>query len=317
MSPKNMMVTTIGDELRLATNFRSKVIGIALKDRGAILPAGHSANAAYWYDNTNGNWITSTHYMNQLPDWVNQMNNRKLVDSFYQLNWQTLYPINTYTQSTADVKTYEATPFGADQKGFPYQLQPFKGKNYGAIATTPYGNSITFEMAKAAIINEQLGKRGETDMLCVSFSSPDYIGHSFGPNSVETEDNYLRLDLEMAAFFDFLDKEIGVNNYTVFLTADHGVAHVPQFLKENNLPGGVFDDKAVQQQLNTLLKERFGKDKLVTSMYNYQVHFNHAILDTADIEMEEVVKIVKKHLYKNEAVASVFELGEVQEYPMN
>ena len=138
MSPRNMLVTSVCDELRLATNFKSKVIGIAIKDRGGILTAGHSANAAYWYDNTTGDWITSTYYMTDLPKWVKDFNAKKSVDQYYQQGWNTLYPINTYTQSTEDDKPYEGKPFGAAAKAFPYDMKGFIGKNYGAIASTPW-----------------------------------------------------------------------------------------------------------------------------------------------------------------------------------
>jgi predicted AlkP superfamily pyrophosphatase or phosphodiesterase len=240
MSPKNMLTTTIGDELRIATNFKSKVIGIAVKDRGAILPAGHSATGAYWYDGKSGNFITSTYYYNSLPQWVEQFNNRKLVDSLYKLNWvATKLTKEQYLQyATEDIKDYESKPFGKDQLGFPYNLEKYVGKDYGKISTTPYGNTITTEMAKAAILAEKLGKNTATDMLTVSYSSPDYIGHSFGPNSWELLDNYIRLDEELGQLLNFLDTQVGKDAYTVFLTADHAVAHVPSFLKEHKIPAG-------------------------------------------------------------------------------
>jgi len=175
MSPHNLLVTTIGDELRLATNFRSKVIGIALKDRAAILPAGQSANGAYWYNDKTGGWITSSYYMNDLPKWLKDLNEKKLVDGYYAKNWNTLYPLNTYVQSAPDEETYEYRPFGATAKGFPYNLTPFIGKNYGLLHVTPYGNSFTLDMARAAINGERLGTGGVTDMLAISLSSPDYI----------------------------------------------------------------------------------------------------------------------------------------------
>ncbi|TAE08500.1 MAG: alkaline phosphatase family protein, partial [Bacteroidetes bacterium] len=186
MSPKNMQTTSITDELRLNSNFKSKVIGIALKDRGAILPAGHSANGAYWYDTRTGKFVTSTFYTNALPNWVDNFNNRKLVDSFYALGWKTLLDTAVYTQyATADEKPFESRPFGKEATKFPYNLSGYIGKDYGKIATTPWGNTITALMAKEAIVQEQLGKTNATDFLAVSFSSPDYIGHSFGPDSWE------------------------------------------------------------------------------------------------------------------------------------
>ena len=234
MSPKNMLTTTIGDELKLATNFKSKVIGIAIKDRGSILPAGHAADAAYWYDGKSGNFITSSYYMNDLPLWVKEINNRKMVDSFYTMGWNTFLNKSVYPEyATDDEKLYETKPFGATALGFPYTLSNYKGKDYSKISTTPYGNSLTIEMAKAAVINEKMGKGAATDLLAISFSSPDYIGHAFGPNSWEMVDDYVRLDDELGKFFQFLDATVGKNQYTVFLTADHAVAHVAGFMKEH------------------------------------------------------------------------------------
>jgi hypothetical protein len=220
MSPHNLLVTTIGDELQLATNFRSKVTGIALKDRAAVLPAGHSATGAYWYDEANGNWITSSYYCKQLPQWVQQLNDKKLPDQYFARDWNTLYPADTYLQSAPDEELYEHRPFGRDVKGFPYNLRQFAGKNYSLLPVTPYGNTLTFDMAKAAVDGEQLGADSITDLLALSLSTPDYIGHTFGPNSVEAEDMFLRLDRELGSFLDFLDEKVGKGEYLVFLTAD-------------------------------------------------------------------------------------------------
>ncbi len=315
-SPKNLLVTTIGDEIRLSNNFRSKVIGVALKDRGSILPAGHSATAAYWYDVNSGNWITSTYYMTDLPKWASDFNAKKIVDKYYENGWNTLYPINTYTQSTADEKDYENKPFDKDQTKFPYALKQFVGKKYGSIATTPFGNSMTFDMAKAALDNEQLGKGAETDMLCVSLSSTDYVGHSFGPNSIETEDTYLRLDKDLGDFLSYLDAKIGKGQYTVFLSADHGVAHVPAFMKENKLPGGTFSEGDAMKQMNTSLKEKFGVDKLVVAVMNYQVHLNHPIIDSAKADEAAITKWVIGYLQQQDAISQVFAINNMIATPL-
>ncbi len=317
MSPKNNFSTTIGDELRLATNFRSKVIGIAIKDRGAILPAGHSANAAYWYDGVSGNWITSTYYMNDLPAWVKNFNSKKLADGFYEKGWNTLYPIKTYTQSTKDENEFEAKAFGADQKGFPYDLKRFAGKSYGTISATPFGNTLTLMLTKDAISNEQLGKDSITDFLAVSFSSPDYVGHSFGPNSIEVEDTYLRLDKDLGELFDYLDRTVGKGQYLTFLTADHGVAHVPAFLKEHQLPGGVVDDNRMMGDLNTLLKEKYGKAGLVVSTYNYQISLNHALIDTAKLDRSGIVNDIIRYVKNIQGVDRVFAIDQLMDQPMH
>jgi predicted AlkP superfamily pyrophosphatase or phosphodiesterase len=317
MSPRNMLTTTIGDELRLATNFRSKVIGIAIKDRGGILPAGHSANAAYWYDSRLGNWITSTYYMNDLPQWVKDFNAKKQTDAFYNMGWNTLYPINTYVQSSKDENEFEAKPLGTDQKGFPYDLKRFIGKNYGAIASTPYGNSLTAMMAKEAITNEEMGKDSVTDFLAVSFSSPDYIGHAFGPNSIEVEDTYLRLDKELGELFDYLDRTVGKGQYISFLTADHGVSHVPGFLVENKLPGGTVDDNAMIDDLNKLLAEKYKQKNLVLSAYNYQISLNHTVIDSTDLVKEDIIQDMIRYVSKIKGVDRVFAIDELMEQPMN
>lgn len=313
MSPRNLLVTTVGDELRLSANFRSKVIGIAIKDRGAILPAGHSANAAYWFDTKTGNWISSTYYMQDLPQWTKDFNANKPIDSYYENNWNTLYPIETYNQSTTDEKIYEFKTFGNDQTKFPYNLKQFIGKNYNAIFTSPYGNSLTLDMAKLAIENEKLGGGNETDMLTVSLSSTDIIGHLFGPNSIETEDMYLRLDKDLADFFNFLDNKIGKGQYTLFLTADHGGSHVPGFLRENKIPAGIYDDGKMKKEINAQLREKFGKDSLVVSMLNYQVNLNHHRIDSANLDEKEIIKCILQFVEKKEFVLRAFETSKLTE----
>lgn len=313
MSPRNMLVTTICDELRLATNFKSKVIGISLKDRGGILPAGHSANGAYWYDNTNGSWITSTYYMNELPKWVTDFNTQKQVDKYYQTGWSLLYPANSYLQSTADEKTYEAKPFGP---GFPYDMKNFIGKDYGKITTTPMGNTFTAEFAKAAITGEQLGADNITDFIAVSFSSPDYIGHTFGPNSVEAEDGFLRLDKELGKLLDFLDSKVGKGQYTVFLSADHGVAEVPEFMKENKLPGGRVFMSTIMNQINKELKEKYSISNIIVSDDNYQLHLNHPSLDSAKISKKELTRWLVDRLAPDSGIARVFAIEDLYNVPL-
>ncbi|WP_246197747.1 alkaline phosphatase PafA [Chitinophaga agrisoli] len=309
MSPRNMLVTTIGDELRLATNFRSKVVGVAIKDRGAILPAGHSANAAFWYDGTTGNWITSTYYMNELPSWAQNFNAQQWPARYLKEPWNTLYPVTSYQQSTTDEEPYEGRYKGADNTSFPHALGGEFGNAFGAIASTPFGNTMTLEFAKKAVEGYNLGQGSETDFLAISLSSTDYVGHQFGPNSVEIEDTYLRLDKDLAAFFDYLDKKIGKGQYTFFITADHGVAHVPGFLKENKLPGGVANPslKALNDQINS----RFGVANVVMANTNYQLYLNHDAIEKAGKSEKEIVDFLIRELLRLPAVANAFPLREL------
>ncbi|MBM3915419.1 MAG: alkaline phosphatase family protein [Sphingomonadales bacterium] len=313
MSPKNMLVTSIADELRLATNFQAKVIGIAIKDRGAILPAGHSANGAYWYDNSVGNWISSSYYMPALPSWAEAFNQRKVPDSFYAAGWSLLYPAASYKASTADNKSYENKVFG---EGFPYDLKKYMGKDYGKINTTSMGNEMTLAFATTALLAESLGRDDITDLLAISFSSPDYIGHSFGPNSVEAEDAMLRMDLALGQFFDLLDRTVGKGLYTAFLTADHGAAHIPEFSKENKLPGGrVFMGKIIDR-LNAGLEKNYRIKKLIVSDDNYQLHLDHPLLDSAGIDADEVIGWLQKELLKEPGIDRAFSIKDLNTVPL-
>ena len=301
MSPKNLLSTTIGDELKLATNFRSKVIGIAIKDRGAILPAGHSADAAYWYDNKTGDWITSSYYENSLPAWVKDVNAKKLVDKYYAQDWPLLYAADTYEQSA----------FG--RKGFPRDTKQYVGKNYSVIAAIPYGNTFTFDMAKAAITGEKMGTTDNTDMIAISLSTPDYIGHAYGPNSVEQEDCFLRLDKDLGEFLDFLDEKLGKGNALVFLTADHGVANMPAFLNEHKIPAGNFDSQRVEEQLSSYLKKKYDGGNIVTGILNYQVYLDRNVMAENKINKEAVYADVIDFLTKNSAIDRAFALDAINQ----
>ncbi|WP_342329092.1 alkaline phosphatase PafA [Pedobacter sp. FW305-3-2-15-E-R2A2] len=311
MSPKNMLTTTITDELRLATNFQGKVIGISLKDRGSILPAGHSANAAYWFDGQTGDWITSTFYMTKLPAWVEDYNKIKLVNKFYEKNWPTLYPIETYTQSTADDKPYEGKARGEQSPVFPHPLKLYAGKNFEMIKSTPYGNTMTLDLAKLAILSEDLGKDNITDFLAVSCSSTDYVGHMYGPNSIEAEDTYLRLDKDLAEFFDYLDSKVGKGNYLFFLSADHGAAHVPGFMAENKLPGGTIDDSPVVKELNTRLEAQFGIKQAIIKSMNNQIYFNHKNIEQAKLDFDAVKAFSIEFLKTQNGFVNAVDLNKV------
>ncbi|MDB4922767.1 alkaline phosphatase PafA [Mucilaginibacter sp.] len=312
MSPRNMLVTTVTDELKLATNFRSKVIGIALKDRGGILPAGHTANAAYWFDDKSGNWITSTYYMKDLPQWVKDFNDQKLPETYLKQDWNTLYPIETYVQSTADDSKYEGKFKGMDAPTMPVKTSSLYKGNLGLIRSTPYGNTLTLDLAVAAINGEQLGQHSVTDFLAVSFSSTDYIGHQFGVNAVETEDTYLRLDRDFATFFTYLDAKVGKGNYTVFLTADHGAAHNTAFLKDKEIPADVWDDAAALKNLNQYLQDKYKADHLVLSLTNYQVNLNYKDVRYLHLDENVLKQDCISFLEKDPAIAFAVDMQKAQ-----
>lgn len=311
MSPKRMVASTITDELRLATNFKSKCIGIALKDRSSILPAGHAGNAAYFYDPNVGKWITSSYYgISDLPVWVNQFNDFKLPEKYMQQNWNTLKPIVEYYESDEDDVPYESALPGEASPVFEHktsQLSP----QYKVLLATPYGNSFTLKFAEGAILNEQLGQGNQTDFLAVSLSSTDYVGHSFGPNSIEVQDCYMRLDQDLSDFFAFLDKTVGAGNYLFFLTADHGVAHIPDYLKKKKMEGGVFNSATLVKQLNDSLKAVYGLDTLIVAYENMHLYFNNKLITEKKLNEQNIKSLVKHWTLQYKGVANVYDLSNL------
>ncbi|MEP3838012.1 MAG: alkaline phosphatase PafA [Algibacter sp.] len=303
MSPHRMKTTTFADENRLFTQMRGKTIGISIKDRGAILPAGHTANAAYWFNGSNeGHFISSSFYMNSLPDWVENFNDSNIAESYLK-PWNTLYDISTYTESGADLNDFEGTFKGKETATFPYDLNVLKDKNgnFDIIKGTPYGNSIVADFAIAAISGEALGEDNITDVLTVSFSSTDYVGHKFGVNSKEVEDTYIRLDKDLQRLFKALDKEVGKGEYTVFLTADHAAIDVPSYLQSVKIPAGYVNNDARKKQFNAFLKETYGTTEVLENISNDQIFLNREKIKALNLDLKDVQEAIvnEQMTYKN------------------
>ena len=289
MSPRKLESTTITDQLKLATNGVAKVISISLKDRAAILPGGHWANAAYWYDSKTGKFISSTYYIKELPEWVNKFNEKKLADTYLAKGWRISHPASDYEINYPDNSPYEKDVFAEGKTTFPHTFANVKPNDkYAILETTPYGNQIVEEFVKEAITNEKLGQGNETDFLAVSFSSTDYIGHSFGTNSVELEDTYLRLDAQIADLLKALDKEVGKGNYILFLTADHGALTTPGFLKEHNLPTGGLNFKNFFDSLKTFSVKKFGDKNIILNFSNNQIYLNKNLIEEKKLNIHKV-----------------------------
>jgi predicted AlkP superfamily pyrophosphatase or phosphodiesterase len=309
MSPSRMLTTTITDELKLATNFKGKVIGVSLKDRGAILPAGHKADAAYWFEGDDtGKWISSSYYFNQLPKWVNEVNKKNSVNTYLNSVWNTLLPIAEYTESIADNNPYEGTFTTEKTPTFPHNLKALRdsNENFSLIKATPFGCNITTEMAIAAIKGEQLGSDDITDFLAVSYSSTDYVGHQFGPKSVEVEDTYLRLDQSLGELITFLESSFGKENILIFLTSDHGAVEVPQFLMDNNLPAGYFDQKEAITELKAFLKNKWMVDNLIENVSNFQVFLNRESILKNKLNSADIQTDVAEFMLKFKGVGNTF-----------
>lgn len=315
ISPRNMLTTTITDELQFATNKRSKVVGIAIKDRGAALPAGHLGDA-YWYDGKTGEFMNSTYYGESLPDWVTAFNNRQLPKKYLSQTWETLFPIETYVQSVDDDNEFESPPIGKEAPIFPYILPDLMENNggLGMISSTPFGNTLTLDMAYAALSGEQLGKRGETDFLAVSFSSTDYVGHAFGPSSIELEDTYLRLDRELATFFEHLDNEIGEGEYLVFLTADHGVADVVRYMQHERVPAGSLNTRFVLTQLRGYTNEKYGEGNWIENFSNEQIFLNHSLIMEKEVDLTAMQEDIAEFLLRFDGIKETYTANDMRHH---
>lgn len=311
-SPENLLTTTITDELRLATNKKSKVISISLKDRSAILPGGHMANAAYWFEGSSGNFISSTYYMNELPKWVQSFNERQLAKKYLSEDWKTILPIDEYEESIKDDYAFETKFLGEDKPVFPHKLPELMQKNGGQtfIRSTPFGNSLLKDFAVETMINERMGKSGSTDFIAISFSSTDYVGHAYGPNSVELEDTYIRLDKEIAELLDFIDAQVGKKNALVFLTADHGAAAIPAYSQELKIPAGYVNEGKIIDTLKMYLAATYGAP-LVLKYFNQQVYLDHKTIEAKKLKLEEVQNSVAKLLQRLPDVMETITAAEI------
>lgn len=298
-SPVNLLSTTVTDELKKA-NKESKVIGISIKDRGAVLPAGHLGDGAFWYDDDTGHFVTSTWYADALPDWITAFNEKNLAQEYAGRSWEPLMDISEYTESNIDDSAYEGT-FGEEEAPvFPHGMDG----SLSRIQSSPYGNTLVAALGKAAVEGEQLGRDSITDFLAVSFSSTDYVGHKFGPNSIELEDTYLRLDRDIADLLSYLDKEVGKGNYMVFVTSDHGVVDVPAALDDQGLPGGNFDSDTALDSLQNYLTTEFGKGEWIESYGNQQVYLNRDVVQEQEISLEIIQHEAARFLRRFKGVAS-------------
>lgn len=309
MSPKNLQATTITDELRLTTNFKGKVVGISIKDRGAILPAGHFANWAFWFSKT-GNFVSSSFYGDKLPEWVNKFNSEKNYLTYINKGWNLLKPIATYNESLTDDNKYEGKTNG-EKSIFPYDLKlMYEKKDASIIRATPYGNDLLADFAKRAIENEQLGKDDITDFLTVSFSSTDYIGHNLGPRAMELQDTYLRLDQTIADFLTYLDVTVGKDNYLLFLTADHGGAENAAFLRDNKFNVKNVNPDEIKASLKKHSVETFGEN-LILDYSGFNLIFNKEIIKTKNLDLSKVKQSFKSFLMSQEYVKRVYTEEEI------
>ncbi|SMO55203.1 Type I phosphodiesterase / nucleotide pyrophosphatase [Fodinibius sediminis] len=303
MSPANLISSTVTDELK-KMNEESKVVAVSIKDRGAVLPAGHIGDGAYWYEGHSGNFITSSWYRDELPDWVQQFNEEGLARELSKKSWETLIPIDQYRESNKDNTPYEGRFRNEERPVFPHDLDENRGESYSVVSSTPFGNTLVKEFAKRALDAGQLGSDGITDFLSVSFSSTDYVGHKFGPNSIELQDTYMRLDRDIADLLNYLDRKVGEGKYLLMLTSDHGAVDVPAELMDRKLPGGYFNSDAVLDLLDQYLVEQYGKAEWIEAYANQQIYLDRDLIRRRELSLREMQNDIAAFLLQFEAVAS-------------
>jgi predicted AlkP superfamily pyrophosphatase or phosphodiesterase len=311
MSPRKLLATTITDELRLATNFQSKVVGVSLKDRASILPSGHNPTGAFWMDDATGRFITSSYYMPTLPAWVNDFNDSKPIDKLLANGWNTLLPIDQYTESTADDVAWEGLLKGATRPIFPYDIEKAYSLDHGSLRQMPMGNSLTLQFAKAAIEGYKLGQENTSDFLTINCASTDYCGHLVGPNAIEIEDVYLRLDRELASFFSYLDQKIGKGSYLIFITADHGSAQSVGFMQAQKMPTGLLSND-IESGLEKILETQFGAKKLFFGIDNFQVTFNRNRIDSMKLNFENIKLATMNYLQHQEGIQCAVDQDKIE-----
>lgn len=314
-SPRRLLASTLGDELRLTTNDRSKVIGIALKDRAAILPAGRHGNAAYWFSSRAGSMVSSDYYFKQLPTWVIRFNSQRPADKYFKAKWDRLLPVKEYEKRAGpDSPPWESIgKVAGDTNAFPHTITGGASETgpafYDELPHSPYGNEIELAFAKEAIEQESLGKDEDTDLLSISFSSNDYVGHRFGPYSQEVMDITLRFDQQVAELLNFVDSRIGLSNTIVVFTADHGVAPSPRHRSALGLPSSWTDYAEILRRIRAAISARYNPQakspdptldylyqyddggKLRHGIINNNVYFNLNALQRDKVNLEEIERL--------------------------
>lgn len=312
MSPYNLKTSTITDELKLATNQKAKVIGISVKDRGAILPAGHTANGAFWYDGSSGKMISSTYYFENLPKWVSDFNKKNVAGKYIKQGWELLLPLTEYYQSLADENNYEKHPTKTQKAVFPYFIDKYdEDMRYKQFLYTAPANTFLREFAEEAILKEELGKDKTTDFLTLSFSSTDYAGHRYGIYSVEVQDMYLRLDKELATLFEFLDKNVGEGEYTLFLTADHAASPTPSHLHDLQFDADYLEWDSMKDSLSNFLQETYGEGEFVSYFDDQDVYLNRKLILDKKLSLQEVQQKTSEFLITQNGISQAITATEL------
>jgi predicted AlkP superfamily pyrophosphatase or phosphodiesterase len=298
-SPAAILVSTFSDELRSSTNGEAKVVGVSVKDRGAISMAGHSGTA-YWFSKANGEFVTSKYYLDEYPGWVTRFNEARPAQAFANTRWTLLHDRDSYLFGDSDDREWETDVAGFGRT-FPHAFGDGTSRYFTTWLTlSPVGDRLVLDFAKEALVNEQLGSDEITDYLSVSFSSTDYVGHVFGPSSLEGEDNILQLDRTLADLFAFVDEHVGLDNTLIVLSADHGGPDTPGYLNSLGIPAGYVEPESWDKEAAiTRIKERFGiKDELIATYSHPYLYFSTDVKNNRKIDQQALEAAVVEELMK-------------------
>ncbi|MDA3892028.1 MAG: alkaline phosphatase family protein [Salinivirgaceae bacterium] len=303
-APTNLLTTTFTDELKLFNNGKSKIIGISFKPESAILSAGHLGDAAYWFDDVSGKFITSSYYCDSLPAWVNTFNDKKFPDIYIERDWLPLLSKEKYREGSLQGNS-NSVGFASENK-FAKRISSFVKKNeaYAVLKATPFGITLTKDFAISAILDEELGKDVFTDYINIGFASTSRVSQSCGPNSIELEDLYIRLDRELEHFLQFIDDQFGKQNVLIYLTSDHGAAYDPQELKKQNIPAGQFNAERAIMLLGTYMNAVYDKGKWISAYHNKQIYLNHRLIEDSELKLSDVQDVVAQFIIQFTGVAN-------------
>lgn len=315
-SPSKLHSRTLSDELRVKSHFKSRSVGISMDPMAAVLLSGHTATGAYWLDPGKANWITSSFYMDSLPDWLRQFNEKNYPELYLDRTWETLLPIGEYEESVLDNSEFEEGLLG--QNTFPYNLAEMskggkEGRDYSLLMSTPWGNTFTKDMAIAAIVNMELGKKDFTDMIHIGFSATRYLAEDYTTWSVEMEDSYLRLDQDIAHLLEFLDQELGMENVLVYLTAENALAVDPRYLEQHRIPSGFFNYRTSISLLKSYLNAVYGQGEWVSFYHAHQIYLNHQLIEDSRLSLEEVQDRVSRFMVQMGGVSHAIQSHVLQE----
>ena len=314
-SPSKLMTSTYADEIKISNNFQSKVIGVSMAPAPAIFSTGYTADGVYWFNAEEGTFISSSYYMDSLPKWVVDFNAKEFASVYIENDWNTLLPMSEYTASLLDNNDYEPGIFG--QKVFPYSLKDlskkFKRKEkFEVLQYTPFGMNLLKDFAISAIVGEGLGNDEYTDVLTISFTETENIGNLFGPLSVEMEDLVLRLDKEIAHLLDFVEQNLGRENVLVILTAEHGVSHLPEYLKDHKIPSGYFNAGSSISLLASYMNNIYGKGDWIKQYHGQQIYLNRTLIEDAKLDLSEVQTNVANLMLQFTGVANTMTASTLQ-----